>query len=71
MKWPVYYARMLHNCKQDNSVSYFSSYWNFNPCPEKANWSGSTPFAIKYVDIYLQSGSNNLIGWKLEMGVAS
>ena len=38
---------------------------------EEANWSGSALFAIKYVDSYQQSGSNNLIGWKLEMGVAS
>ena len=39
--------------------------------PEEANWSGSALFAIKYANLYQQSGSNNLIGWKLEMGVAS
>ena len=38
---------------------------------EEANWSISTLFAIKYVNLYQQSGSSNLIGWKLEMGVAS
>ena len=38
---------------------------------EEANWSGSALFAIKYVNLYQQSGSSNLIGWKLEMGVAS
>ena len=38
---------------------------------EEANWSGSTLFAIKYVISYQQSGSSNLIGWKLEVGVAS
>ena len=38
---------------------------------EEANWSGSALFAIKYVNLYQQSGSNNLIGWKFEMGVAS
>ena len=38
---------------------------------EEANWSGSAPFAIKYVNLYQQSGSSNLIGWKLEVGVAS
>ena len=37
----------------------------------EANWSGSALFAIKYVNLYQQSGSSNLIGWKLEMGVAS
>ena len=38
---------------------------------EEANWSGSALFAIKYANLYQQSGSSNLIGWKLEVGVAS
>ena len=38
---------------------------------EEANWSGSALFAIKYVTLYQQARSSNLIGWKLEMGVAS
>ena len=38
---------------------------------EEASWSGSALFAIKYVNFYLKSGSSNLIGWKLEVGVAS
>ena len=38
---------------------------------EAAPWSGSALFAIKYVNYYQQSGSSNLIGWKLEVGVAS
>ena len=56
-----------------------------NPCPSEpgyvlslqtvyiqtANWSGSALFAIKYVNLYQQPGSSNLIGWKLEMGVPS
>ena len=37
----------------------------------EANWSGSALFAIKYVNLYQQSGLSKLIGWKLEMGVAS
>ena len=37
---------------------------------EEANWSGIALFAIKYVNLYQQSGSSYLIGWKLEMGVA-
>ena len=54
-----------------------------NPCPafensedpdqlasEEANWSGSALFAIKYVNLYQQSGSSNLIGWKLELSMA-
>ena len=39
--------------------------------PEEANWSGSALFVIKYVNFYQKSGSSNLIGWKLEVGVAS
>ena len=38
---------------------------------EEANWSGSALFVIKYVNFYQNSGSSNLIGWKLEVGVAS
>ena len=38
---------------------------------EEANWSGSALLVIKYKNSYQQSGSSNLIGWKLEMGVAS
>ena len=38
---------------------------------EEASWSGYALFAIKFVNLYQQSGSNNPIGWKLEMGVAS
>ena len=36
---------------------------------EEANWSGSALFAIKYVNLYQQSGSSNPL--KLEVGVAS
>ena len=36
---------------------------------EEANWSGSALFAVEYVNLYQQSGSSNLIGWKLEMGI--
>ena len=38
---------------------------------EEANWSGSALFAIKYANLLQQSGSSNLIGWKLEVGMAS
>ena len=37
----------------------------------EANWSGSALIAIKYVNLYQETGSSNLIGWKLEVGVAS
>ena len=38
---------------------------------EEANWSGSAVVVIKYVNFYQKPGSSNLIGWKLEVGVAS
>ena len=38
---------------------------------EEANWSRSALFAIKYVNLYQQPRSSNLIGWKLEVSVAS
>ena len=39
---------------------------------EEANWSGSALFVIKYVWFSIKKpGSNNLIDWKLEVGVAS
>ena len=38
---------------------------------EEASWSGSALFAIKYVNLYQPSGSSNLIGWKLEVGVVT
>ena len=37
----------------------------------EANWSGPVLFAIKYVNLYQQPSSSYLIGWKLEVGVAS
>ena len=38
---------------------------------EEANWSGSALFVIKYVNFHQKPGSSNLIGWKLEVGMAS
>ena len=35
---------------------------------QEANWSGSTLFAIQYMNLYQQCGSNNLTGWNLEVG---
>ena len=42
-----------------------------NSVDPEANWSGSALFVIKYVNFYQKPGSSNLIGWKLEVGVAS
>ena len=38
---------------------------------KEANWSGSALFVIQYVNLYQLCGSSNLIGWKLEVAVAS
>ena len=38
---------------------------------EDANWSGSVLLVIKYVNFCQKPGPSNLIGWKLEVGVAS
>ena len=38
---------------------------------EEANWSGSALFLIKYANFFQKPGSSNLIGWKLEVGMAS
>ena len=38
---------------------------------EETNWSESARFVIKYVNFYQKTRSSNLIGWKLEMGMAS
>ena len=38
---------------------------------EEANWSGSALFVIKYVNFYQKPDSSNLIGWKLEVGMAT
>ena len=42
-----------------------------NSVEEEANWSGSALFVIKYVNLYKKPRTSNLIGWKLEVGVAS
>ena len=38
---------------------------------EEAHWFGSALLVIKYVNFYQNPRSSNLIGWKLEVGVAS
>ena len=38
---------------------------------EEAKWSGTALFVIKYANLHEQRGSGNLIGWQLEVGVAS
>ena len=37
----------------------------------EAKWSGSALFVMKYVSFYQKPRSSNLIGWKLEVGMAS
>ena len=42
-----------------------------DPGQLEANWSESALFVIKYVNFYQKLRSSNLIGWKLEVGMAS
>ena len=38
---------------------------------EETNWSGSALSVIRYVDFYQKPDSSDLIGWKLEVRLAS
>ena len=38
---------------------------------EEANWSASALFVIKYMNFHQKPVPSNLIGWKIEVGVAS
>ena len=55
---------------RSGSALFFVHYVNFYQQKE-AIWSGFALFVIHYVNFYLQSGLRTLIGWQLEMGVAS
>ena len=57
--WTRIYPAFANSVDQDQLAS------------EEVNWSGSALFVIKYLNLYEQLGSINLIGWKLEVGVAS
>ena len=37
---------------------------------DSEDWSRSALFVIKFLNLYEQLGSSNLIGWKLNVGVA-
>ena len=64
---PRYYAyRLIFNPDSAEPVYVLSA----NSVDNEANWSGSALFVIKYVNLCQQSGSNNLIGWKLEESLA-
>ena len=64
-----------------STKTFFAWCEQFNPCPaesgytlpmqtsEEANWSIRT--VCHYVNLYKKSRSRDLIGWKLEVGVAS
>ena len=54
----------LYKLCRSRSVGFFK-------LAKEANWSRSALFAIKYVNLYQQCGSIDLIGWKFEKGVAS
>ena len=56
--WPRIYPLFANSVDPDQLAS------------EEAIWSGSALFAIKYMNLYQQPWSSNLIGGKLEIGVA-
>ena len=56
---------------QNSDMPFVSSVDPDQLASEEANWSGASLFAIQYVNLYQQSGSSNLIGWKFEVSVAS
>ena len=55
------------------SVTVLAGYFttSFSSNSEEAKWSGSALFVIQYVNLYKKYGLNSLIGWQLEVGVAS
>ena len=67
---------MANNADPDQLASSEAS-WSGSALFAKAGYINRTRvnilelFAIKYANLQQQSGSSNLIGWKLEVGVAS
>ena len=57
--WTRIYPAFLNSVDPDQLAS------------EEANWSGSALFAFQYVNLYQQSESRNLSGWKLNVRLAS
>ena len=60
------FAKILNSSNKTNQLKDVN-------CENEANWSGCALFVSKYryVNFYQHPGSSNLIGWKLEVGVAS
>ena len=57
--WTLIYPAFANSVDSDQLAS------------KEANWSESALFVIQYVNLFQQSGSSNLIDWKLEVGMAS
>ena len=57
--WTPIYAAFANSADLDQLAS------------EEANWSGSALFVIQYENLYQKPESSNLIGWKLDVGMAS
>ena len=65
-EWCAYIHKMFHTLTLAQICPAFAN--SVDPdqlAVEEVNWSGSALFANKYVNLYQQSGSKNLIGWKL------
>ena len=60
MYWPYFKIEISTNSVDPDQLA-----------SSEANWSGSALFVIKYVNLFQQPKSSNLIGWKAEVGLAS
>ena len=73
--WPAYMPATVHNKSLSCWTRIYPAFANcVDPdqlASEEGNWSGSALFVIKYMNLYQNPESSNLIGWKLEVGIAS
>ena len=75
IKYLIFYCCQLHIYQPllcwTRIYPAFANSVNPEQLAEEANWSGSTLFVSQNVNLYQQPWSSNLIGWKLEVGMAS
>ena len=68
--WWILY--LINSCPAEPEYPAFANSVDLDQlASEEVNWSGSALFVFKYLNIYQWPGSSNLIGWKLDVGVAS
>ena len=72
----INFLNVLSSCNinpgpAEPGLSAFSNSIDPDQLASEANWSGSALFVIQYVNLYQQPGWSYLIGWQLEVGMAS